>query len=54
MNGFDAFVAAIPSEADTTKTMTHPRFGEMSSKGWMLLMTLHEGDHLRQIRSLAD
>jgi hypothetical protein len=52
--GFDAFVAAIPANADTTRTMLHQRFGEMSSKGWMLLMALHEGDHLRQIRALAD
>ena len=33
--------------------MTHERFGEMSTNGWMMLMALHEGDHLRQVRALA-
>jgi hypothetical protein len=51
---FDTFVAEIPANADTTRTMTHARFGDMSGKGWMLLMALHEGDHLRQVRALAD
>lgn len=51
--GFDAFVAEIPADADVTKAAPHARFGEMSSKGWMMLMALHEGDHLRQVRALA-
>lgn len=50
---FDAFVSEIPAGADLTKTMTHERFGEMSTNGWMMLMALHESDHLRQIRTLA-
>ncbi len=50
---FDAFVGEIPANSDLTKTMTHERFGEMSTKGWMMLMALHEGDHLRQIRALG-
>jgi hypothetical protein len=53
ITGFDAFTNAIPSDADTTRTMEHQRFGEMSSKGWMLLMALHESDHLRQVRALS-
>jgi hypothetical protein len=51
---FDAFVSAIPADADLNRTMSHPRFGEMSTNGWMLLMALHEGDHLRQIRGLGE
>jgi hypothetical protein len=50
---FDAFVGEIPADADLTKAATHERFGEMSTNGWMMLMALHEGDHLRQIRALA-
>jgi hypothetical protein len=50
---FDAFVSEIPADADLSKTMTHERFGEMSTNGWMMLMALHEGDHLRQVRALA-
>ena len=52
--GFDTFVAAIPADADLLKSMTHARFGEMNGKGWMLLMALHEADHLRQVRALAE
>lgn len=51
---FDAFVAEIPENADLDVTSHHDRFGEMSGKGWMLLMALHEGDHLRQVRAMAD
>ena len=51
--GFDAFVEGIPADADLTASMTHERFGDMSSNGWMMLMALHEGDHLRQIQALG-
>ena len=51
--GFDSFVSEIPTDADLTRTMTHERFGEMSAKGWLMLMALHESDHLRQVRALA-
>jgi hypothetical protein len=51
---FDAFVSAIPADADLNRTMPHPRFGDMSTNGWMILMALHEGDHLRQIRALGE
>lgn len=50
---FDAFVAEIPADADLSRTMTHARFGEMSTNGWLILMTLHESDHLRQMRALG-
>jgi hypothetical protein len=50
---FDTLVSDIPAGADLSKTMSHERFGEMSVNGWMMLMALHEGDHLRQIRALA-
>jgi hypothetical protein len=50
---FDEFVSGIPADADLAKTMTHERFGEMSTNGWMMLIALHEGDHLRQVRALS-
>jgi len=51
--GFDTFVSEIPTDADLTKAATHERFGEMSTNGWLMLMALHEGDHVRQVRALA-
>lgn len=51
--GFDAFIAEVPADADLAKAAPHQRFGEMSGKGWMMLMALHESDHLRQVRALA-
>ncbi len=51
---FDAFVSEIPADADLTKSQAHDRFGEMSGNGWMMLMAIHEGDHLRQVRAMAE
>lgn len=49
----DAFIAGIPAGADLDQTAEHPRFGDMSTRGWLLLMALHEGDHINQLRALA-
>jgi len=51
--GFDAFVSDVPANTDLTKAMPHERFGEMNGKSWMLLMAIHEADHLRQVQTLA-
>lgn len=48
-----AFFDAIPADADFTKTMTHPRFGEIDTNGWMILLALHENNHLNQVRALG-
>lgn len=50
---FDTFFAAIPVDGDLDNPVEHPRFGSMSPRAWLLLSTLHEGDHLNQIRALA-
>lgn len=44
---------SLPSEGDYTKAVSHPRFGEMDTKGWLVIVTMHESDHLNQIRSLG-
>lgn len=47
------FFSAIPSDADQSQTATHPRFGEIGPRGMLLLMLIHETDHLRQMRRLS-
>jgi hypothetical protein len=49
----NAFFNALPGEGDYTKTITHPRFGDMDTKGWLTIVTMHENDHLNQMRALG-
>jgi hypothetical protein len=51
--GLEALLAAIPADADLARRAEHERFGEMSIQGWLLLMVIHERDHVRQIRALG-
>jgi uncharacterized damage-inducible protein DinB len=44
---------AIPEDADFTKTMEHERFGTIGVKGWLVLVAVHEHDHVQQFRSLG-
>ncbi len=52
-DSFDTFVANIPADAALDNPIEHPHFGSMSPRAWLMLSTLHEGDHLNQIRALA-
>ncbi|HUG17025.1 MAG TPA: DinB family protein [Thermomicrobiales bacterium] len=47
-----AFFAGLPADGDYARTVSHPRFGEIDSKGWLTLVTMHENDHLGQLRGL--
>lgn len=48
-----AFFDALPENGDYSAAMSHARFGEMDSKGWLVLVAMHENDHLGQIRALG-
>jgi hypothetical protein len=52
--GMSTFAASIPADADLDAAVTHPRFGEMSTRGWLVLVALHEADHVNQIRALSN
>lgn len=49
-----AFFDSLPDNGDYTRTMSHARFGKIDTKGWLTLLTMHENDHLNQIRALDD
>lgn len=51
--GLNELFSSIPSDADFSQTSTHPRFGELGPRGMLLLMLIHETNHLDQLRSLA-
>ena len=51
--GLSELFSSIPSDADLSQTTTHPRFGELGPRGMLLLMLIHETNHLDQMRSLA-
>lgn len=43
---------AIPIDAKLIKQATHPRFGRAGVKGSVLMMAIHENNHLHQLMSL--
>ena len=50
---FLAYIAGIPADVDWTQKRSSTFFGDLSLRGWVLLATLHDEDHLRQIQRLA-
>lgn len=44
---------AIPDDADLSKTAETERFGNLSVKGWLMLVAIHEHGHVKQINSLV-
>jgi hypothetical protein len=45
--------ASIPEDADLTRTVETDRLGSLGIKGWLLIMAIHEADHLGQLKSLS-
>ena len=43
-----------PDPIDLQSTAPHPYFGELNAKGWVGLMHLHHGLHLRQCEAVID
>lgn len=50
----EEFFNALPQHGDYTKSASHPRFGDMDTKGWLTIVTMHENDHLSQLRGLGE
>jgi uncharacterized damage-inducible protein DinB len=50
----EAFFDALPADGDYTKTGNHRFFGDIDTKGWLMVMSVHETDHLTQIRALGE
>jgi hypothetical protein len=43
-----------PDPIDLRSTASHPYFGELNAKGWLMFMALHHGMHLRQCKAVLD
>lgn len=44
--------ASLPEPPNLFATVPHAVLGELNSRAWWLFFTLHDGDHIRQLRAL--
>jgi hypothetical protein len=44
--------ASLPEPPDMTATVPHAVLGELPSRAWWLFFTVHDGDHIPQLRRL--
>jgi hypothetical protein len=54
--GLSAQVASVierlPPEPNLTVTVPHAFFGPLNSRAWFLFLSIHDGDHARQLQAL--
>lgn len=51
---FDALLDQLPDEIDENAASQHDYFGTMTVKSWLLMDALHAGQHVEQIKALAE
>jgi len=50
--GIAAVLFRLPPEPNLTVTVPHAFFGPLNSRAWFLFLSIHDGDHARQLEAL--
>ncbi len=50
----ELYLSWIPDDADLSASADTEFFGEMSAKSWLMFVSVHEADHVRQLESLGN